>query len=44
MNLINSKKELDIKELITKKFSLSEIEEALQDTESFKGFKSIINN
>ncbi len=43
MNLINSK-EIDIKELITKKFSLFEIEEALQDTESFKGFKSIINN
>ena len=30
MNLINSK-EIDIKELITKKFSLFEIEEALQD-------------
>jgi hypothetical protein len=43
MNLINSK-EIDIKELITKKFSLPEIEEALQATESFKGFKSIINN
>ena len=43
MNLINSK-QIYIKELITKKFSLSEIEEALQATESFKGFKSIINN
>lgn len=43
MNLINSK-EIDIKELITKKFTLFEIEEALQATESFKGFKSIINN
>src|SRR6476469_2777221 len=43
MNLINSK-EIDLKEIITKKFSLFEIEEALQATESFKGFKSIINN
>ncbi len=43
MNLVNSK-EIDMKNLVTHTFSLTQLREALITAESFKGFKSIINN
>ena len=43
MNLVNSK-EIDMKNLVTHTFSLTKLREALITAESFKGFKSIINN
>jgi len=43
MNLVNSK-EIDLKNLVTHTFSLTKVKEALITAESFKGFKSIINN
>jgi len=43
MNLVNSK-EIDLKSLITHTFSLTQVKDAFYTAESFKGFKSIINN
>jgi len=42
MNLVNSK-EIDLKSLITQTFSLASVKEAFLTSESYKGFKSIIN-
>jgi len=43
MNLVNSK-EIDMKNLVTHTFSLTKLKEAFITAESFKGFKSIIND
>ncbi len=43
MNIINLK-EINLKSLITHKFSLFKIKDAFQASESYSGFKSIINN
>ena len=43
MNMVNSK-DIDIKNLVTHTFSLTKLKEAFITAESFKGFKSIINN
>jgi L-iditol 2-dehydrogenase len=42
MNLVNSK-EIDLKSLITQTFPLASVKEAFLTSESYKGFKSIIN-
>jgi L-iditol 2-dehydrogenase len=42
MNLVNSK-EINLKSLVTHTFSLTKVNEAFIASESFKGFKSIIN-
>jgi L-iditol 2-dehydrogenase len=43
MNLVNSK-EIDLKSLITQTFPLASVKEAFLTSESYKGFKSIIND
>ena len=42
MNLVNSK-EIDLKSLITQTFPLASVKDAFLTSESYKGFKSIIN-